>query len=95
MELRLYERRTATKLFDGWTACEDTCVCCGAKHTVDPIGPLEPNVHGLKDDHGNPMVEQKVSCRKCGADWVDVWCRMYHPASDTPVEDDDGYAVSL
>ena len=95
MNLRLYERRTETKLVDGWTACEDNCMCCGAKGSVDQLEPLKPNVHEQVDDRGNVMMEQRVSCRQCGAEWTDVFCRMYPPCLDLPDAEEGEYRITL
>ena len=77
MKLRLYERRTNTKLVDGSTAHEDDCMFCGANNTVYQLEPLKPNTQGQKDGRGNIMMEHRVSCTRCNKEWIDVFCRLY------------------
>ena len=79
MELRLYERRTETKLIDGWMLCENNCPFCHAKQSVNQLEPLRPNIHKQLDYRGNIMMEQHVCCNQCGANWIDVFCRIYPP----------------
>lgn len=77
MLLILHERRTKTNLVptpDEYR--EDCCAYCDSK-SIQQLEPLKPNIHGLKDDRGNTMMEQEVSCTKCGQKWVDVFCRVY------------------
>jgi len=81
MELKLYERRTTTRLIDAWIMNEDVCLFCHTNGSVRPLESLKPNIHGLQDTKGTLMVEQRVSCQKCGVEWVDVFCRMY-PLND-------------
>ncbi|UCG02541.1 MAG: hypothetical protein JSW11_00825 [Candidatus Heimdallarchaeota archaeon] len=80
MQLKLFERRTATKLIDGQEECENHCVYCGAKNSVQQtnvLNILRPNTHMLKDDKGNLMMEQDVYCKNCNKTWVDVFCKTY------------------
>jgi len=89
MNLRLHERRTSTRLIDGLTACEDNCIYCGADGSVSQMESLKPNIHEQNDNRGNIMMEQRVTCLRCGAEWVDVFCRMYPPCTDLPDTKDD------
>ncbi|RLC82071.1 MAG: hypothetical protein DRJ03_19530 [Chloroflexi bacterium] len=70
-------------------------MCCGEKGSVDQLEPLKPNVHEQVDDRGNLMIEQRVSCRQCVAEWTDVFCRMYPPFLDLPDAKEDEYGISL
>jgi len=95
MEMRLYERRTKTRLIDAWMSSEDVCLFCRCRNCVNTDDHLTLNVHGLIDDRGHPMMEQRVSCRQCGAEWTDVFCRMYPPCLDLPDTEEDGYGITL
>lgn len=70
-------------------------MCCGAKGSVDQLEPLKPHTQGNVDDRGNPMMEQRVSCSRCGAEWVDVFCRMYPPVIDLPDTEENGSGITL
>jgi hypothetical protein len=86
MELRLHERRTETRLIadSGEIGYEHDCPCCDARFSVDPAEVLRADTNSLQDSRGNPMMEQKVSCRRCGERWADVFERIY----PTPVRDE-------
>lgn len=77
MNMRLYERRTATELIDAWQMNEDICLFCHANGSVKPLESLKSNVHGLQDAKGILMMEQGVVCEQCDKAWVDIFCRMY------------------
>lgn len=77
MYLKLYERRTTTNLINGLGLRENNCAHCKSENSVVQLGQLILNMHGLKDDRGHLMMEQPVSCTKCGKKWVDVFCRVY------------------
>ncbi len=79
MELKLHERRSDNTVVNCPSVIYDegNCMDCKAKNSVEPIGVLVPNTQGLCDSKNNPMLDQTVSCRKCGARWVNVFCRVY------------------
>ena len=78
VHLVLHERRTRGRLVvdSKVVNSENLCVHCG-EEKIDQLEPLKPNVHGLKDDHGHLMMEQRVVCKGCNEEWVDVFCRVY------------------
>lgn len=90
MYLELYERRTNESLVPSRGMCEDNCVFCEAKNNVNPLGSLVANIHNQKDDRGIVMMEQPVTCLKCGKEWVDVFQRVYPDASRSDRCDNPG-----
>lgn len=84
MNLRLVERRTDTKVVSCVPENEGSCMECLEKNTVEPLAVLRANIHDLRDKRGNVMMENEVSCSKCGAKWVDVFCRVYPVVVDSP-----------
>lgn len=86
MQLELYERRTKTRLLGVKGADENQCCFCFSHNTVNQLEPLKPNVHGLTDDRGNIMLEHRVSCTACGAEWVDIFCRIYTEGAESQDE---------
>jgi len=92
----LYERRTATELISNKIGMnEEDCIFCGGRNTVEQLKCLRPNTHNLKDDHDYLMMEQQVFCKKCGRDWIDVFCRVYPPTLDLPDTQSDRYSIDL
>lgn len=91
MNLKLHERRTKNSLINSNSCCENDCHSCGRKNSATPLGPLNPNEQGLVDKRGIAMTEHKVRCGRCGAEWIDVFCRVYPTVMeepDTQSEDD-------
>jgi len=94
MKLKLYERRTKTRLICSNVTDEDQCCLCFSHNTVNQLEPLKPNIHGLTDGRGNTMLEHNVSCMTCGANWVDVFCRIY-PEDAESQDEQGGWNVTL
>lgn len=86
MELKLYERRSNNLLVTNaevrqTMVIETTCMHCRTENSVDIVGLPTKNANNLIDERGIPMMDQPVSCGKCGEKWVDVFCRVY-PSED-------------